>query len=66
MRSARLVKRVIDRLLPADWVMPTRGNAGRMPSVLPRALASDAATSRFVLHSSELMPGGSPSFAGRG
>jgi len=61
-RSARLVKRVIDRVLPADWVMPTRTNAGRMPSVLPRALGLGRDYVEFVLHSSELMPGGSPSF----
>jgi hypothetical protein len=61
-RSAPLAKRVIDRLLPADWMMPTRYNASRMPAVLPRALRLGRPNVEFILHSSEFMPGGSPSF----
>lgn len=61
-RSASIVKRLIDRLLPADWMMPTRYNAQRMPNVLPRALELGRPYVEFIMHSSEFMPGGSPAF----
>jgi hypothetical protein len=61
-RSASLVKRVIDRVLPADRLVPDRYNAERMPSVLPRALRLGRPCVEFATHSSELMPGGNPSF----
>jgi hypothetical protein len=61
-RGATFAKRVIDRLLPADWMMPTRYNATRMPDVLPRAVRAGRPYVEFIMHSSEFMPGGSPSF----
>jgi hypothetical protein len=62
LRSAALVQRVLQRVFPADWLMPTRWNAARMPSILPRALREGRAYVELAMHSSELMPGGSPNF----
>lgn len=61
-RSASLVKRVIQRVLPADWMVPDRYNAARLPGVLPRALRLGRPYVEFAVHSSELIPGGSLSF----
>jgi hypothetical protein len=62
LRSASLVKRVVERLLPADWMVPDRYNAERLPGVLPRALRLGRPYVEFAIHSSELLPGGSRSF----
>lgn len=62
LRSAPIVRWAFDRLLPADWLMPTRWNRERLPTVLPRVLREGRAYAELAIHSSELMPGGSPNF----
>jgi len=58
-----LPRRVIDRLFPAySWFRPTRSNLARMRKMLVWARASRLDYIEFMLHSSELMPGGSPTF----
>jgi hypothetical protein len=52
LRSASLVKRVVERLLPADWMVPDRYNAERLPGVLPRALRLGRPYVEFAIHSS--------------
>jgi hypothetical protein len=62
-RSAALVKRAIDRLLPAHAMIPDRYNTDHLGELLPRALGQGRPYVEFAIHSSELMPGGSPSFS---
>ena len=63
LRSAGLVKRAIERLLPAHRMIPDRYNTESLPDLLPRALRQGRPYVEFAIHSSELMPGGSPSFS---
>jgi hypothetical protein len=44
------------------WLRPDRGPASRLLSVLDVALRERRDYAEFMLHSSELMPGGSPTF----
>lgn len=44
------------------WVRPTGGNLKQMCYLADRTWDSDADYLMFMLHSSELMPGGSPTF----
>jgi hypothetical protein len=62
LRSAPLVQRALDRLLPADWLAPKRRNREAMATVVPRALSQHRPYVELAIHSSELMPGGSPNF----
>ena len=59
-----LPRRVLNRLFPPlTWLRPARGaGAAAVLSVLDRAREEGRACVEFMLHSSELMPGGSPSF----
>jgi hypothetical protein len=58
-----LSHRVADRLAPsATWLRPNRRNAGQLRRVAERALEQGRLHVEFMLHSSELMPGGSPTF----
>lgn len=59
----RLTHRAADRLAPtAAWLRPTRRNHQQLLSVVDRVLADGSPHAEFMLHSSELMPGGSPTF----
>jgi hypothetical protein len=61
--GARLARRVLDRFLPTHhWLRPTARNRGRLTTTLEAALAAGPGHLELMLHSSELMPGGSPSF----
>lgn len=61
--TSRLPRRLLDRLLPSHhWLRPTARNRGRLVEVFETALASGLGHLELMLHSSELMPGGSPSF----
>ena len=56
-------RRALDRMCPAhSWFRPTRGNLQRMRKVLAWARSRQLDYVEFMLHSSELMPGGSPTF----
>ena len=55
--------RVMQRLFPSEtWMIPNRRNGRDMLSVLSRARQEGRDYVEFTLHSSELMPGGSPVF----
>jgi hypothetical protein len=55
--------RVANRISPAAvWLRPTGRNRGRLLSVVDRVLAERSPYAEFMLHSSEFMPGGSPTF----
>jgi len=59
-----LARRVLNRLFPPlTWLRPGRGTgAAAMLRVLERAQVEGRTCVEFMLHSSELMPGGSPVF----
>jgi hypothetical protein len=58
-----LVAPVIGRLFPrALWLRPDGRNGRRLAGLLRTALAEGRDYIQFMLHSSELMPGGSPRF----
>jgi hypothetical protein len=61
-RSARVVQAGLERALPARWFRPTLRNQADMLRILDEVVALDRPYVEFVLHSSELMPGGSPTF----
>jgi len=48
---------------PYNWLRPNGRNLDRMTSLVDQVLAEGAPVIEFMLHSSELMPGGSPIFA---
>lgn len=56
------VGQAFNRLLPNDWLRPRRGNGSRMLAVLDRAKREERRYVEFMIHSSELMPSGSPYF----
>ncbi|MFS2225272.1 polysaccharide deacetylase family protein [Pantoea sp. B65] len=45
-----------------NWLRPARGNLDKMKRVAEQSLAEGADYVEFMLHSSEFMPGGSPTF----
>jgi hypothetical protein len=56
-------ERIINRLVPTQWWLRPDGlNGERMLATLDIALAEKRDYVEFMLHSSELMPGGSPRF----
>ncbi len=59
-----LPRRVLNRLFPAlTWLRPARGaGSAAMLRVLEKAREEGRTCVEFMIHSSELMPGGSPSF----
>jgi hypothetical protein len=62
-RTAALAHRVADRFSPAAmWLRSTRNNGRRLCDVIDRVVAEQRQYAEFILHSSELMPGGSPTF----
>jgi hypothetical protein len=54
-----IVRRV---LLGRDWLRPQRDNLAQMLRLVDRVGASNEPYMEFMLHSSEFMPGGSPTF----
>jgi hypothetical protein len=61
--SLRPVGIVLRRLYPsAVWLRPSGRNLAAMMWVVQRVLAEGRGYAQFMLHSSELMPGGSPTF----
>ena len=57
------VNRAVNRFLPpVAWLRPKKKNLSQMVGVIQRAVREQWAYVEFMLHSSELMPGGSPTF----
>jgi hypothetical protein len=50
---------------PTDWLRPTGHNGRRLRVVVDRIVEERRQHAEFMLHSSELMPGGSPTFPDR-
>jgi hypothetical protein len=58
-----LARRAINRLFPSlTWLRPNGTNRRQMLRLLYKALEEGKMCVEFMLHSSELMPGGSPTF----
>jgi hypothetical protein len=63
-RRPSLPTRVLNRAFPpALWLRPAGGNREQLLSVVETVLARPTPVAVFMLHSSELMPGCSPTFA---
>jgi len=62
-RAPSLVRRSVHRLLPSlAWLRPTGRNLRGMLAILHKARQEQWPCVEFMLHSSELMPGGNPTF----
>jgi hypothetical protein len=62
-REGSIFRRVWNRLSPpASWLRPKKDNLRSMLSVLDRAREEKRGYVEFMIHSSELMPNGSPNF----
>ena len=57
-----IIKKVINRLAPLHWLRPSGHNLRSMLWVIRQAVLEKRNYVEFMLHSSELMPGGSPGF----
>src|SRR5262249_23688548 len=61
--TQHFMRRAADRLSPPlDWLRPTGRNGRRLEGVARRVLKERRRYAQLMLHSSELMPGGSPTF----
>jgi hypothetical protein len=60
--SKSLPRRLVDRFLRNQWLRPNGHNAAAMVAQVEAASRSGASHVEFMLHSSEFMPGGSPTF----
>jgi hypothetical protein len=59
----RALRSVLSRLRPDSlWLRPTGQNISELLGIVRRVLAEGRSYAEFMLHSSELMPGGSPIF----
>jgi hypothetical protein len=62
-RVRAFTHRVVDRVSPpAVWLRPSGSNSGRLWDLIDCVLEERRLYAEFMLHSSELMPGGSPTF----
>jgi hypothetical protein len=61
-RNISLVRKISNRLYPRIWLRPNGTNLNQMLGYLRYALSTKRDYVEFMLHSSELMPGGSPWF----
>jgi hypothetical protein len=60
----RALKRAADHLFPrVNWFRPNGRNLPAMLQILQQASSEQRPYVQFMLHSSELMPGGSPTFS---
>ncbi|MDP6630896.1 MAG: deacetylase [Kiritimatiellia bacterium] len=57
-----LLRRGVNRLSPPMWLRPDGKNLKDMLYLIENTLANRQPYAQFMLHSSELMPGGSPTF----
>jgi hypothetical protein len=60
--GSRPVRALGSRLFPVHWLRPIGGNVDRMLAILRTACQVGRDYVEFMLHSSEMMPGGSPRF----
>lgn len=61
--GGKLGRRVLNRFWPEfEWLRPNGRNLSSMLGLVERAVGEQASYVEFTLHSSELMPGGSPRF----
>jgi len=60
--STRLTASALDRILPVRWLRPNGRNLTHLLRIVDRAAAEHRRYVQCMLHSSELMPGGSPAF----
>lgn len=65
-RAHALTRKAASRLCPTTWLRPRRGNLAALLRLVRRAARRRAGYLEFMLHSSELMPGGSPTFRDEG
>lgn len=57
------IRKALDGFMPpVRWLRPKRGNLSKMLRIIDKAAAAGYDYVEFMLHSSELMPGGSPTF----
>ena len=62
-KAARPLRRVLNHVCPAAyWLYPDGENRAQLLQILARVLADPRGHAELTLHSSELMPGGSPTF----
>lgn len=62
LRSTRLTAGAVNRLVPPRWLRPNGKNLRHLLRIVDWAAAGQRRYVQFMLHSSELMPGGSPVF----
>jgi hypothetical protein len=63
LRKGSMLRRVLNRIWPETaWLRPNGRNLPTLIRILERATKSNYDCVEFMLHSSELMPGGSPYF----
>ena len=64
MPAGSLPRRALNKFLDIEpsWLRPTGGNSAAMKRVVARAAREGRSHLEFMLHSSEFMPGGSPTF----
>ena len=60
--SLPVMGRVRRRIWPVEWLRPNGRNLTRMQAIIDLCVAEKRDHVEFMLHSSELMPGGSPTF----
>jgi hypothetical protein len=60
--STRLTAAAVHRLFPPRWLRPNGRNLKHLLRIVDRAAGSRRRYVQFMLHSSELMPGGNPTF----
>jgi hypothetical protein len=60
--STRLVATALSIMLPRRWLRPNGRNLNQLLRIVDEAVAQKRRYIEFVLHSSELMPGGSSAF----
>jgi hypothetical protein len=62
-RATRPLERLIDRFVPpVQWLRPNGRNRRAMLDILAQVCTERRGHAEFMLHSSEFMPGGSPTF----
>jgi len=61
-QNSSLLKRGIRRLFPTLWLRPNGKNIANLLRLLRHTKRTKKSYAQFMLHSSELMPGGSPTF----
>lgn len=58
----KIFRKIMNRIFPAIWLRPNGKNINKMLYILNKKNQNKAEYVEFIIHSSELMPGGSPTF----